>query len=142
MNNQDVLAIREFRRFANAHIYPNTVYIIMTLIKNQLNSNFIEFNPLPQPIIKFNDGNTKFVDNKSKYTEEIHLILKNIFIRFFQNPELVKTIRNKIYTEINDNNTKELLNLALGEIQSGNPQYIGLLFNITILKDFNIYLYL
>lgn len=140
MNNLEVSAIREFRRFANTYIYPISAYIIMTDIQRDFNINTISYNPLPQPIIKFDSGIKKDM-NTSLYTEKLHIILKGIFMNYFNNSEVVKLIRNKIFTDIVDNDQKQLLNLALSEIQLGNPQYVSLLFNITIL-DTNVYLYL
>lgn len=141
MNNLDVLAIQEFRRFANTHIYPTTTYMIMEEICNKCDGQLVQFEPLPQPLIKFVSG-IEFDENISKYTELLHTILKRIFIDFYNNPEIIKFIRNKIYTEIENEETKKLLNIALMEIQIGNPRYLGLLFNVTILKNCNTYVYL
>lgn len=140
MNNLDVLAIREFRRFANLYIYPETVYMLMTNIKRDFDSNQIHFEPTPQPIIKF-DNNLFKDEYASVFIHKTHLILNTLFVEFFNNPQIVKMIRNKIYTEIHNADTKELLNTALNQIQSNDQQYTALLFNITILGE-NIYVYL
>ena len=141
MNNLDVLAIQEFRRFANTHIYPTTAYMIMTEICHRCDGQLVQFEHLPQPLIKFVSG-IPFNDNISKYTETLHLILKGIFIEFYNNQEIIKLIINKIYTEIENEEIKKLLNISLSEIQNGNPRYLGLLFNITILPNCNTYVYL
>lgn len=140
MTNLECTAIREFRRFAVSHIYPDTIYIIMTEIKRLFNPDQIGFDKLPQPIIKFNYGLERD-NNNSVYINNLHIALKQIFISYFNNPEIIKLFRNRIYNNINDDNTKDLLNLALSQVQSGNVQYVSLLFNITILGD-NVYVYL
>lgn len=140
MNNLDVQAIREFRRFANLHIYPETIYMLMTNIKRDFDSNQIHFDPLPQPIIKF-DTNLFKDEYASVFLHKIYLTLNTIFIEYFNNPQIVKMIRNKIYTEIDNSDMKELLNTALSQLQSNNQQYIALLFNTAILGE-NIYVYL
>lgn len=141
MNNLDCMAIREFRRFAVTHIYPETIQLIVPKIQEAFNTNNqIIFEPLPQSTIKFICGLEKG-NNNALFLENIHMSLKVLFIDYFNNPFIIKTIRNKIYNNIFDNETKNLLNKALSEIQLGNPQYVCLLFNITIL-DKNVYVYL
>lgn len=143
MNNLNFLAIQEFRRFVNLHIYPELVSIyIMPKIVEAFNVDMVHFEPLPQPIIKFNYGLPINNDNSYTITEKSHIILKGIFIDFFNNPDVIKVFRNKIYVNIEDDELKYNLNKILSEIQIGNVRYVSLLFNITFLKDNNIYLYL
>lgn len=140
MTNLECMAIREFRRFAVSHIYPDTINMIITDIQNAFKSDNIEFEQLPQPIIKFNCKSGKDANN-SIFLGRVHLTLKTIFITYFNDQEIIKMIRNRIHNNIVDDETKQLLNLALSEIQLGNPQYVCLLFNITTLGE-NVYVYL
>ena len=88
-------------------------------------------------MIKFD---TSIISNPL-YTENIGVLLNGIFIDFFNNYDIIKLIRHKIYNEIMNEEVKQLLNKALYEIQLGNVKYLSLLFNVTILEN-NIYLYL
>ena len=140
MTNLDCTAIREFRRFAVSHIYPGNMNIITDNIGILLNGTDITFGRLPQPMIKFNcqvDENL----NHSAFIEKLHIGLKGIFISYFNNEEIIKLFRNKIYHNINHEELKNILNATLYQIQIGNMQYVSLLFNITVLGD-NVYVYL
>lgn len=141
MTNLEVVSIREFRRFACLHIYPENIHKVMLMINKNCNSNNVTFIPQPQPVISFTSG-IQCQTNSSNYTIMLHNILINAFVAFFNDPGIVKLIRNKIYNNITCDAEKEFLNIALNEIQSGNPKYLGLLFNLTILKDNNVYVYL
>lgn len=140
MNNTDILAVREFRRFINNHIYPYTVQYIIEKIKFYCEAEEINFVANPQPIIKFSSKIK--ANNNSDYTIAVHNILKEIYVSYFNEEEHIKLIRNKIHTEVNDNNIKALLFIALEQIQSANTEYLGLIFNITILGNDGIYVYL
>lgn len=137
MNNLDILAVREFRRFVNQYIYPTSSFMIMEKIKISFNPNQIYYEQQPQSMIKFD---TSIISNPL-YTENIGVLLNGIFIDFFNNYDIIKLIRHKIYNEIMNEEVKQLLNKALYEIQLGNVKYLSLLFNVTILEN-NIYLYL
>ena len=143
MNNSEITAIKEFRRFATSYLYTDTSYILMTQVQNKFKSDYIDFDKCPQQVIKFNDNFAKScgANNNSIYMEQIHILLKEVFVQYFNNPEIISIIRNRSYLNIKDPDTKVLLYSALEQIQHGNPQYLGLLFNITILGDI-IYLYL
>ena len=141
MNNYDILAVREFRRFVNNFIYPYTTGYFIERISYYCDAEMIKYEDKPQPTIKFVSKIKP--QNNSDYTTTVHNILKEIFVSFFNEEEYIKLIRNKIYTEINDADTTHLLYHALSQIQAGNPQYMGLFFNITILNDGNMtYVYL
>ena len=139
MNNTDITAVREFRRFANTYIYQDTFHLIIEKIKEYCQVDRISYDPLPQATIKFH---SKIAPDASQtnYTTIIHSILKDVFIEYFNNPIVVGLARNKIHTEINNDELKKILRRALSEIQSGNPSYLGLLFNIVILNESYIYL--
>lgn len=137
MNNNEVTTIREFRRFVTTYLYDDTNFILTKLIQNKSNSTYIEYECVPRHIIKFNYNS----NNANNYTEEIKSILKSSFIEYFNNTEVIKIIRNKIYNNVNDQDTKNILNEALYQIQIGNCTYISLLFNFTILDNI-IYIYL
>ena len=141
MNNYDILAVREFRRFANTFIYPYTTQYLIEKISYYCEAEEINYEANPQPTIKFVSKIKPL--NNSDYITSIHNILKEIFVSFFNEEEHVKLIRNRIYTQYNDAITSNLLYHALEQIQSGNPQYMGLIFNITILNDGSMsYVYL
>lgn len=144
MNNSnisnEVLAISEFRRFANAYIYKDTLCNIMAQIQMKLGSDMIQYDPNPQSILKFNCSNIDD-NNRSNFISDVHQELKKIFINFYNDPIMVKTIKSRIYSNVQDPNIQNILISALSEIRLGNPRYIGLLFNITILNNL-IYLYL
>ena len=137
MNNLDILAVREFRRFINQYIYPTSSFMIMEKIKISFNPNQIYYEQQPQSMIKFD---TSIISNPL-YTENIGVLLNGIFIDFFNNYDIIKLIRHKIYNEIMNEEVKQLLNKALYEILLGNFKYLSHLFNVTILEN-NIYLYL
>ena len=139
MTNLECMAIREFRRFAVSHIYPETIFMITTQIQQTFKSDMVEFGGVPQPMIKFNCYNKGI--NNSVFIENVHLTLKTIFMTYFNDQGIIKLIRNKIHNNITDDNVKQVLNSTLSEIQVGNPQYICLLFNITVLGE-NVYVYL
>lgn len=140
MDSRDVLAIREFRRFANMYVYPEIIGTITEKIKYYMSVDELTFTPTPQPVIKFHSNLQN--NNQSQFTELLHSILKVIFINLLNEYHIIKIIRNKIHTEVFDNEMKDLLNYALSELQIGNVQFVSLLFNITILRDNNVYLYL
>ena len=141
MNNSDINTIKEFRRFINTYIYPETAYMIAARIGEECMTSEIIYESTPQATIKFR-SKIKYDNNLSNYTQLIHTILKIIFIEYFNNVQISSLIKNKIHTEIQDENLKNSLRSSLLEIQNGNPLYLGLLFNITILNDQNVYLYL
>lgn len=141
MNNIHINAIKEFRIFANTYIYPQTAHVIVTSIDEYCRPVETSYEALPQATIKFRENNEN-IDNLTNYTHNIHDTLKRIFIEYYNNPEVASLVRNKIHTEINDESLKAILRNALAEIQYGNPMYLALLFNITILRDGNSYLYL
>lgn len=144
MTNDQFLALKEFRRFVNMYVYPQLApAFISPAIVERFNIDKLEYQAQPQPIIKFNYGlDDKEVLAKSAMTMKAHIILKEIFVQFFNLPQVEKDIRHKIYISSESEETKQLLYLALSEIKSGNQQYLSLLFNITFLNDYNIYLYL
>lgn len=139
MNSVDINLVKEFRRFVNSYIYPKTASILFCNIKDICDANDIKYDQLPQATIKFHSGIT---NNQGDLTVLMYGILRNVFIDFYNKPEIISFIRNQIHTEIQDENLKILLRSTLQEIQYGNPQYLGLLFNITCLADNYIYLYL
>ena len=141
MSNLEVLALREFRRFACAYIYTENIHKLILNINNDCQTNDATFSQLPQPTIRFTSC---IIDknNPSAYTYALHSILIKSFVDFFRNEDIVKLIRNKVYNNVTCDAEKEFINIALNEIQSGNPRYLGLLFNLTILKDNNVYVYL
>lgn len=134
MSSLEVVAIREFRRFACSYIYPDYIQKIMMSISINCKSNDVTFIPLPQPTIRFT-GNIESVIT-------IHKILIDSFIDFFNDQETVKLIRNKVYNNITCDAEKEFINIALQEIQSRNMRYVALLFNVTFPSDNNVYIYL
>lgn len=136
MTNLDILAVREFRRFANTSIYQDEEikYILLNEISSKFTTDNITFNSLPQQMIIF--------ENRNKYTEDLNIIIACIFIELFNNPKTIRLIRNKIYNEVHDEDQKQLLNSALYKIQIGDPAHLGLLFNITIPKNTLVYLHL
>lgn len=140
MTSQDVNAIKEFRRFTTTYIYPYTSYILIDDMRREFNTNGIMFVPLPQQTIQFQIANN-IVTNKSENMKNIHNDIKQIFCNYFNNQEIISIIRNKMYTCIKDEDIKKTLLYALNAIQHCDPQYLGLLFNITILND-TIYIYL
>ena len=144
MNNDQFLALKEFRRFVNLHIYPQLAPVFISpAIVERFNISVFDYQSEPQPIIKFNYGlGDKEVLAKSVMTMKAHIILKEIFVQFFNLPQVEKDIRHKIYVSSESEETKQLLHLALSEVKSSNQQYLSLLFNITFLDDYNIYLYL
>lgn len=142
MNNTDINAVKEFRRFTNTYIYPDTACLLIDEISQCCDTIQIEYSATPQATIKFKSRLAENVNNTSVYTTTIHNVLKTIFVNHFNNPNVASLIRSKIHTEVNNEELKNILRLALQEIQYGNPRYLGLLFNITILNDYNCYLYL
>ena len=144
MNSIQVLALQEFRRFVNLHIYPELApTFIVPVINNNFNVEHMNYESQPQAMIKFDYClSDKDQMTSSGILAKSHDILKLIFVDFFNNPEVKKIIRNKIYMNIVNEETKQYLNMALSEIQSGNQQYLSLLFNITSLNCNIIYLYL
>lgn len=138
MNNIDINLMKEFRRFVNTHIYPTTAGMIMSYIIEPCDANDISYNPLPQPIIRFHTN----IKTQNNLTFTVYGILKNVFIQFFNDPQITKLVKNKIHTEITDDQTKEILRNTFQEIQYGNPQYLSLLFNIIYTNDNYVHLYL
>ena len=138
MNNTEINAVKEFRRFMNSNIYPSTIGIIIDNIKLCFDSNFASYETLPRPIIKFNSNLSQ--QDENDYRFKIYGILKNIFISYFNEAEVDKLIKNQIHLNINDESLKNTLRTTLVEIKSGNPYYLGLLCNITVLNDNNIYI--
>ena len=141
MTNREINTIKEFRRFATTYIYNNTSHLLINSISEAFCTCDVSFEPVPQQLIQFTDNTNMGKINKSEYTEKIHTILKQIFINYFNNEEVISIIKNKLFVYVQDTEMKKILLDALLEIQCGNPQYLGLLFNITIL-DQVIYLYL
>ena len=140
MNNTYIESIKEFRRFANTYIYPETVYTIIEYITDKCEPIQIIYNDSEPQLIKFK-CNTK-INNQAEYTIFIHGILKSIFMNYFNREDIAALVRNKIHTELQDEQLKWMLRSTLAEIQSGNIHYLALLFNITLLNDGMIYLYL
>ena len=138
MNNVDINLMKEFRRFVNTYIYPKTAHVLFCNIKDVCDANMISYEQAPQAAIKFHSG----VTTQGDLTIFMYGILKNVFIDFYNRQDIVSLIRNQIHTEIQDEQLKVLLRSTLQEIQYGNPQYLGLLFNITCLADNFVYLYL
>ena len=139
MCNTEIFAVSEFRRFVNKHFYPFAIGYLAEHIRNYCEVDQISFESMPQPTIKFT-SRIKPV-NKSQYTIDLHNILKDIFISCFNDENYVKLIMAKIYTEEPNINQSEILYNTLEQIQQGNPTYLSLLFNITVL-DNSVYLYL
>lgn len=142
MNNVEISAMAEFRRFINTYIYPETVSILIGNIQNVCYTDYISYELTPQSVIKFHSTITVNDNNLSVYTSCIHNNLKSIFVNHFTDPLVASLIRSRIHTEIQNEELKNTLRAVLQEIQNGNPKYIGLLFNITILNDRMSYLYL
>ena len=140
MTSLEYIAIREFRRFAISNIYPDTVYMIMTEIQKEFSADQMKFDQFPQPTIKFN-CEIERDENNSIFIGKLHTVLKRIIIDYFNTPEIIKIIRNRIYTNVVNEDTKNLLNSCLTQIQLGNLQYVCLLFNITVLGS-TVYIYL
>lgn len=140
MNSVEINAVKEFRRFVNTYIYPGTIGNIVENIVRECNTDSIHYQATPQATIKFHSNTV--IDNLSSYTHFVHNVLNCIFVEYFADPFITSLIRNKIHTEIQDEELKNILRKTLQEIQCGNPCYLGLLFNITILNDNNTYLYL
>lgn len=135
----NIIPIQDFRRFVILNIYPELISLFVSpQIVQTFNSDIIEYDGVQA--IKFNYNLGKNIDANTKC--EIHNKTKDIFINFFNNPEVIKYIRNKIYISDIDVNMKENLKLSLDHIQMKDQQYLSLLFNITFLKDNMIYLYL
>lgn len=138
MNNIDINLIKDFRRFANTYIYPDIAPILFCSIKDACDANDILYSRTPQATIKFHSD----INTQSDRTLLMYNILRNIFVDFYNKPNVVNFIRNKIHTEIQDEELKVSLRNTLQKIQCGNLQYLGLLFNITCLTDNYVYLYL
>lgn len=141
MTSAEVNAIRDFRRFINTYIYPETYNIIINEICFCLNPTCIGYEAQPQPLIKFDSTTIKNNGNNAVYIEQMHTALKRLFVEFFNSADIIKIIRSNIYKYIKSNEAKEMLNIALTQIQMGNPQYVSLLFNVTVVNN-SIYLYL
>ena len=140
MTSLEYIAIREFRRFAISNIYPDTVYMIMTEIQKEFSADQMKFDQFPQPTIKFN-CEIERDENNSIFIGKLHTVLKRIIIDYFNTPEIIKIIRNRIHTNVVNEDTKNLLNSCLTQIQLGNLQYVCLMFNITVLGS-TVYIYL
>lgn len=138
MNNLDINSMKEFRRFANTYIYPKTAHVLMCNIKDVCDGNDILYSQLPQTTIKFHTD----ITTQGDLTVFLYGLLRGVFINFFNTPDIVSFIRNQIHSEIQDEELKKILRSSLQEIQHGNSQYLGLLFNITCLADNYVYLYL
>ena len=82
------------------------------------------------------------INTQNDLTFIIYGILKNTFIKFFNDPSVTSLIKNKIHTEIQDEVLKASLRNTFQEIQHGNPQYLGLLFNVIHTNDNYMILYL
>ena len=135
----NIVPIQDFRRFVVLSIYPELISLFISpQIVNIFNSDIIEYDGTQT--IKFNHNLNIVLDANAQ--QDIHNKVKDIFIDFFNNPEVIKYIRNKVYTSNLDSSMKENLKLSLDHIQMKDPQYVSLLFNITFLKDNMIYLYL
>lgn len=139
MNNTDVLAIQEFRRFVNQYIYLANINKLISDISSEFVTEDIHFDINPQHTVRFSIGNV--TQNYSCNTLIIHNILKNIFSNFFSNSYIVKSIRQEIHNNISDDITKQLINQAVYAIQTENPQYMNLLFNIAQCNN-QVYVYL
>ena len=142
MNNVEISAMREFRRFINTYIYPDTSSILIGKIQTECATDYISYELIPQAVVKFHSASVDSNNNLSVYTHAIHDKLNSIFISHFNDQLVSSLIKSRIHTEIQDEDLKNLLRATLQEIQNANPRYIGLLFNITILKDYMSYLYL
>lgn len=141
MTNREVNEIKEFRRFATTYIYPCTINILIGNISNSFDSNGIMFSSSPQQIIKLAINESPLNINKQEYIEKIHTILKDVFVKYFNDPYVSSIVKNRIHVNIQDGDMKKILMSAMLEIQLGNPRYISLLFNITLLNNvFYIYL--
>lgn len=137
MNNID--DIKEFRRFVNAYIYPETINILIAKIVNDCNTEEISYDALPQAVIKFKDNIT--TDNE-QYKYVIYNILISLFIEYYNDKTISDLFKLKVHTEVQDEELKTNLRNTLKEIQYGNLQYISLLFNLTFLHEHNSCLYL
>lgn len=141
MNNVYISEISEFRRFVNKYIYPTTINLLIDNITYSCDTIEIEYESLPRAIIKFR-SNIASTNNSSNYMTAVHNILKNIFVEYFNNPEISGMIKNKIHTEIQNDDLKNSLRNALQEIQLGDQCYLGLLFNLVMLKEQTFYVHL
>ena len=141
MNNAEISAMREFRRFINTYIYPDTISVLAGKVQTECRTDYITYDLIPQALIKFN-STIKVAENLSAYTHTMHDILKCVFVNHFNDQLVASLIKSRIHTEIQNEELKNVLRSTLQEIQNGNPRYIGLLFNITILNDGIAYLYL
>lgn len=135
----NIIPIQDFRRFVVLNIYPELISLfVIPQIVEAFNCDIIEYDGVQS--IKFNYNSNINLD--ANVRQDIHNKTKDIFINFFNNQEVIKYMRNKVYTGNIDVNMKENLKLVLDHIQMKDQQYISLLFNITFLKDNMIYLYL
>ena len=135
----NIIPIQDFRRFVVLNIYPELISLFMSpQIVKTFNSDIFQYDGVQT--MKFNYGENVNLDANIRH--QIHDEIKDIFVNFFNNPEVIKYIRNKIYTSDIDTNMKDNLKLSLERIQMKDQQYVSLLFNITFLKDNMIYLYL
>ena len=138
MNNVDINQIKEFRRFVNTYIYPKTAHILVCDIKDVCDADTITYEYLPQSTVKFHTN----ITTQEDLTILLYGIIKTVFTAFYNKPDVISFIKSQIHTQVIDENLKASLRSTFQEIQYGNPQYLGLLFNITCLADNYIYLYL
>jgi hypothetical protein len=147
MTNSDLVAIREFRRFANTYLYQDEEikYFLLNGISNKFRTDNINFITEPQLIITFDNRNKLCASDvlyAVAHASNVDILLPNLFYELFNDPKTIRLIRNKIYNNINDEYTKQILHNALYQIQIGNQEYIRLLYNVTLPKNTLVYLYL
>ena len=133
MNNTDINTIKEFRRFVNTIIYPETIGILIDKIRTKCNTYEISYISTPQALIKF---------RTNVPTTSINELLQDAFVEHFSDPLVASLVRSRIHTDINDEELKNILRSATQEIQFRNPCFMGLLYNFTTLNNNYIYLYL
>lgn len=135
MNSADITAITEFRRFANTYIYPDTVCLLIESIRENFDATLIAYEATPQAVIKFTTPN---IIPEALIKD----ILKLAFISHFNDITVSSLVRSRIHTDIQNEKLKNMLRLTNTEIQYGNPYYLGLLFNVTMLNNNTYYIYL
>lgn len=141
MTNNEVIEIREFRRFMCLYIYPNYIKKIIDKISTSCLTDDVQYNQFPQASIKFTNRNNTNLGNTN--IAILHNLLINIFIEFLNDKDNENIIKTELYQNTNiGNDEKEYIKNALREIQNGNLRYLSLLFNLTCLKDNVIYVYL
>ena len=139
MISQDVMDIQEFRRFISQNIYPEAFGTLIDSISIYFQTNDVSFESQSKPLIKFKMDHSKY--NQSELTDMIHKGFYTIFMRYFNDKNIVKMCRNKAYEGGLSIDYRCKIADTLTKIQLGDCNIISLLYNITILNNV-VYLYL